>query len=400
MALSQKIQNQSLQALTAAYSKKKLTPEQVQRLTALNTLAATNDVRLSQQSPRVINLVAAQLQKSFPKSSRKNVVDFMYSLVVEQMDRETDENKRQHGAQGRFDQKNIHQRGLRDQLQDHDMTLLMPKSHGNVEVLAPVNRFDRSTDVVQEGIAAALQDKRINHVVIPVGPGHWRGMYLTKPVDGKGNYQLELFDPYGSIGANAIKQLSLDLLQKCGIKPSQITIKTTGPTHPQTDGYACGDFTCAYSNKKMKEFGASDKHYNQALITALDLQGNKNDSLRQASRKVTQALPEPQVRIPVVQSTRVDTHTSRGDTPTKPSTDRMSKLTTAEKKIFTATTSAQQNPSAFYKDAVYHLIKGRQSIFSQASKAIKKEKSEALSSEELAAKLQAEEFRDAGFKPR
>ena len=391
MPLSQKIQNQSLQRLLFIYSKNKLTLEDKELLEAINTLAASNDVALGMQSRAVINLIGDQLKKRSPKSSGPNVAALIYSMVIEQMDRETDENKRKHSAQGQFDQKNIHQRNLHDQLQDHDITLLMPKSHGNIEVLAPVNRFDRSTEVVQEGIAVALKDKKINHVVIPIGPGHWRGTYLTKPVDVKGKYQLELFDPYGPHGAVAIKETILGLLKKCGINESQITITTTGPTHPQQDGYACGDFTCAHSHKKMKDFGAQATAYNPDLITALERQGNKEDSLRHASREVTKALPEPQVRAPVIQEKLVET-------PAKPIE---SKFTPQEKSIFTTTISAQKNPSSAYKQEIESLIKSRQSIFAQAYAAIKKEgQAQPLSDEELAAKLQAEELGNAGFKPK
>ncbi|EHL31589.1 hypothetical protein [Legionella drancourtii] len=385
MPLSQKIQNQSLNTLMSNYSSKKLTHEGIERLKAVNAMAAFNDVALSMQSPKVITIIGDQLEKTFPESSRPNVATLIYSMVIEQMDREADENKRKHQAQGHFSLQYIHQRTLRDQLQDHDMNLLMPKSQGNIEVLAPVNRFDRSTEVVQEGIATALKNKDINHIVIPIGPGHWRGIYLTKPVDVNSKYQLELFDPYGPIGADTIKKTTLNLLQKCGINENQITIKTTGPTHPQQDGYACGDFTCAYSHKKIKEFGATV--YNQNLITALEHQGNKEDSLRHTSHKVSQTLQAPR---PIIQQKQEEITQSIE-----------SKLTSQEQKIFTTTISAQINPSIAYKQEIASLIKNRHSIFTQANAAIKKEEAaQPLSDEELAAKLQAEEFRNAGFKPR
>ncbi|MDR3443428.1 MAG: hypothetical protein P4L65_10500 [Legionella sp.] len=382
MSLSQKIKDQSLQTLISHYSPKKLTLEGRERLKALNTLAAVNGVALSMQSAAVINLIYKQLENSFPKSSRPDVVASIYSLVIEQMDRETYENKRKHQAQGSFERKNIHQRKLHDQLQDHDMNLLMPKSHGDIEVLAPVNRFDTSIDAVREGITAALKNKEINHVVIPIGPGHWRGIYLTKPVDAKGIYQLELFDPYGPNGATAIKQMTLDLLAKCGIQKTHIAIKETGPTHPQQDGYACGDFTCAHSHKKMKEFGAKSMAYNQELITALEGDGNKKDSLRHTSRKVTTALNTPVILSKVVE---------------KPLEN---KLTPQEENILTTTISAQKNPSVAYKQEIASLIKNRHSIFAQANTArYKEEKAQPLSDKELATKLQAEELSNAGFKP-
>lgn len=269
--------------------KKKLPPKSRKLLEAVNALAAKESVALGAQSDEVIQLVGKQLEKSFDESSLQDVAISIYSLVIERMDRETDENRRRHRAQGRYDQKYIHERSLRDQLQDHDMSLLMPKPYGKIEVLGPVNRFDsRSVEAVQEGIALALQNKNINHIFIPIGPGHWRGFYLTRPVDGKGKYQLELFDPYGPRGANAIREMTLALLKKCGIDASQIRITGKGPMNLQQDAYACGDFTAAFSHKKMKELGAPAAAYNQDLIKVLDTQGNKNDVLRRATRGISQ----------------------------------------------------------------------------------------------------------------
>ncbi|HHF7372948.1 hypothetical protein [Legionella bozemanae] len=290
MALSEEYQKKSLENFIKRYNKK-LTAQSKILLDAVNKLAASYDVPLGFQSDDVIELVGKQLAKPFDASSLQNVAASIYSMVIEQNDREKNINMSKHHAQGRFDLKYIHQRSLRDQLQDHDMSLLMPKSHNNIEVLGPVNRFDSgSIEAAQEGLNLALKNKHFDHIFIPIGPGHWRGFYLTKPVGGKGKYHLELFDPFGPSGADAIKDIALDLLKECGIDKSQITIETTGPTHPQRDMYACGDFTCAYSHKKMKALGAPNSVYNQDLITILDSRGNKGDSLRYASREISSRL--------------------------------------------------------------------------------------------------------------
>ncbi len=382
MSLSMQIKNQSLEDLSsicANNSSKK--DKRLLLLEDLNALAASVDVSLNMQSPAVIKLIVEQVGKPFTGVTHQHAVESIYSLIIEQMDRETDQNKRAHSAQGHFDQKNIHQRNLRDELQDHDMTLLMPKSHGNIEVLASVNRFEQSTVAIQDGITAALSDEKINHVIFPVGPGHWRGVYLTKPTDDQGKYQLELFDPYGPIGADAIKQFALELLKPYKINEKNITITTTGPTYPQKDNYACGDFTCAHSHKKMKEFGAKNEDYNQDLMAAMEKQGNKDDSLRHASRLSTEFPPDIARKL-------VGTTVER-------------ELTPQEKRIFTTTISAQQNPSVAYKQEIDSLIRNRHSIFSQADAALKKEKeAQPLSDEEYAAKLQAEELTNAGFNPR
>ena len=225
MALSNKIKTRSLNYLEATYFNKRLTSQQTILLSELNQLASDNNVVLSQQSQAVIDLVLTQLQNS------TNAIT-IYALVNEQMDKDTYENQCRHRAQGSFDNKPIHERALRDQLQDHDMTLLMPKSHNHIEVLAPLNRFDQSTSLVQQAIASALTNDEVKHVIIPVGPGHWRGIYLTKPSHDNPKYKLELFDPYGAHGAEAIKALSQHLLTSCGIKKDQIQMGVTGIALP------------------------------------------------------------------------------------------------------------------------------------------------------------------------
>lgn len=271
--------------------KKALSRKGLERLQAVNRLAAKHNIALGAQSDKVIDLVGNHLEQSFRESASEDVAAFIYALAIEQMDRETDENRRMYGNQSRYDRKYIHQRSLRDQLQDHDMTRLLPKSDGHIEVLGPVNRFDSSSiGAAQEGINLALQQQRYKHIFIPIGPGHWRGAYLSKPGDGTGQYQLELFDPYGPRGANAIRHMTLGLLKQCGINERQISITLTGPIKPQQDGYACGDFTCAYSHKKMQELDAPSTACNQELINVLDTHGNRDDLLRHATRGVSETL--------------------------------------------------------------------------------------------------------------
>ncbi|MGQ3890067.1 hypothetical protein ACQUW5_13680 [Legionella sp. CNM-1927-20] len=296
MPLSQECRDKSLADLINYYQRKQiLTGQQITLLKEINNLAAADGdgIFLSEQTDKVRaiigqGLIGQRLKGQFDESSCKEVASSIYTKVIEQLDREKVENQRLYRRAGNFNQKYIHQRHLKDELQDHDMVLLMPKSHGNIEVLAPINRFDKkSIEAVQQGLFAALKSKQIKHIVIPIGPGHWRSIYLTKPDNDTDNYELELFDPYGPIGAIAIQGIALELLKRCGIDIDKVTVKTTGPTHPQGDSYACGDFTCAYSHKKMQEFGAPNTAYNQELINVLDTEGNRQDALRHKTREVS-----------------------------------------------------------------------------------------------------------------
>ncbi|MCW8400827.1 hypothetical protein OQJ26_18755 [Legionella sp. PATHC038] len=296
MALSKERQKLCLEELKKR-CKNKLTAKKQQLLTAINEFAAARDISLGFQSDEVINIISKNLEIDFEESSLPDVVASIYSEISDQFDRETAVVQRRHRDQGSYDAVYIHQRTMHDQLQDHDMDRLMPQSYGNIEVLASADRYDPTSLDVQDYLMAALKNEGIKHIFIPVGPGHWRGIYLTKPDNAAGKYELELFDPFGPKGASGIKDFTLNLLAKCGIKESQITITLTGPTYPQRDVYACGDFTCAYSHKKMKEHGAPSSAYNQDYLKVLETQGNKNDVLRQKSRELSQGFKTKPVAI-------------------------------------------------------------------------------------------------------
>lgn len=292
MPLSQKIIDDSLFILLSNYYNQNYTDKGILCLHILNALAAENDLVLGYQSPEVINLIFSELTNISPQLPHSSIVQSIYSLILNLINLETCKNKLLHQSQGKFDARTIDQRDMKDQLHDEDMTLLMPKSDGAIEIFAPLNRFDSSTNVIQQAIIIALKHKKINRIIVPIGPDHWRGVYLSKPVNDTDNYLLELFDPYGPTGTGQIKEFTLTLLKKSGIPEQKITIKTTGPTFPQKDNYSCGDYTCAYSHKKMKEFGAANTAYNAYLINVLEYQGNNGHFLREAIRELSKEMTE------------------------------------------------------------------------------------------------------------
>ena len=433
MSLTQEIQEKDLKQLMKAYSAtldhdepEPLVLQQSQLLTHIFGLAAEEDISLVRQAPTIIRSVFKQVKAVPPHTDLHVASQEIYGTVVKELNQQTDVNRKGHKAQGKFDQVGLHRRRPSDQMQDHDMTQVMPSSHGNIEVLAVLNQHDRSTDLVREAVLAAIQNPKIKHVVIPIGPGHWRGMYLTKPAVGQTQYQLELFDPYGPKGASAIRSLTLGLLKKCGIKEEQVTIKFTGPTHPQKDVYACGDFTCAHSHKKMKDFGAPEANYNKALITALEQRGNDRGSLRHATCIATAAFEQAKLRQsvvnrPTVEKTKISQPVQLAPIMSQelqaqlverietPEEIIEKTLDPQEKKVFEATSNVQkavvmdqsEGTRINYKQELACLIKSRNSIFDKADSAAKKEgKAEHLDDEELAAKLQAQEFISAGLQRR
>jgi hypothetical protein len=392
MPLSSQLVDDSFTTLKTIWESKGLSDTlMIERLKAINDLAAKNNILLGDQSEAVIDLLMKQLNHPHHDTEAQKAAVSIFAIIKKQLDDEKQAAQHSHRAAGHFDTQKLYQRAVKDQMQDHDVTQLMPKSHGSVEVLGVLNRSgnDYSSKAIQKGISEALANKHIEQIYFPVGPGHWRGVYLSKPKNGKEKYELELFDPFGPSGAVAIKDFTVDLLKNCGIKADQLSVHLTGPTHQQNDFYACGDFVCAYSNKKMKESGAAKEAYNAHLIEVLERHGNQHDLLRDASRQVSSGHVKAtrQAQPDALQKTQKEE---------LPPSDYG--LTQQEKLIFDATLNSQTDASKAYKEQIASLIKSRQSIFDSAAKVAGK-KEGTLSSEELAAKLQAEELTKAGFKP-
>lgn len=289
MALSSVIKLESYNSLVLRYTDQ-LNETDKQVLELINDIAAEDDIPLYKQhiniTDHLIKLIkASQTEKNDDLLGTSFLI---YSLVTELMASQSVVNRNRHLSQGHFDLTALHHRAIRDQMQDHDMTLIMPKSTGNISVFAVLNRFDPSSaDSIHDVLASELFNDNIDHIIIPVGPGHWRGVYLTKPSPELDEvlFDVELFDPYGPTGAAALDAYTLNLLANCGIPKELINIRHTGPAHPQGDAYSCGDFTNAHSHKKMKEFGAPKGNYNENLVNTLENFGNIYDTLRFMTRE-------------------------------------------------------------------------------------------------------------------
>ncbi|WP_298627568.1 DUF456 domain-containing protein [uncultured Legionella sp.] len=294
MALTAEIQRKSYNALLLRF-KAQLNETDEQLLSLINDIAAANNIALNRQNDGTLNQLI-KLIKSSKSEKNKDLTEtafMIYNLITELMAEQSAQNLKKHLSAGRFDLTPLHLRTLRDQMQDHDMSLSMPRSTGTISVLAVLNQHDPgSAFAIQDTLASELFNEEIRHIIIPIGPGHWRGMYLTKPLEDGLFYDLELFDPYGPAGAYAIDSYTLNLLEQCNLPREFIRIRHTGPAHPQGDAYSCGDFTNAYSHKKMKEFGASEVHYNETLVATLDNFGNKDNVLRFMTREETKKLSE------------------------------------------------------------------------------------------------------------
>ena len=253
-----------------------LTTPQTELLGRINQLAVDEELRLADQSDAALNILLKQINENAPKAPIE-----IYNLVKTTIEKENTEARQKAARSARNTTVPLHKANLHSEMHDQDITAIMPKSFGAIEVLASLNLSDpQSTALFQESLEALINDNQINHIFVPVGPGHWRGFYLSKPKDGSEPYQLELFDSCGTEGAKSIQTQIEALLT---IAPVNITL--TEPPVKQTEGYSCGDYVCAYSHQKMQEIHP-DAPVNEKLIFALK-QGNQNDHLRKATRKVS-----------------------------------------------------------------------------------------------------------------
>lgn len=296
MALSSNIILESYNSLVLKYAAQ-LNETDKQLLGLVNNIAAENNIALHLQAAGITNPLINLIKGSQTANNNDlpGTAGLIYTLITELMEAQTNINRGKHLAQGRFDLTPLHTRSLRDQMQDHDMTLSMPQSTGTISVLAVLNRFDPSSAIaIEDFLASDIFNEHVNHIIIPVGPGHWRGVFLTKQYDELGDvsYDLELFDPYGPTGATSIEDYTLNILTNCGLPRESINIRYTGPAHPQGDAYSCGDFTNAYCHKKMKEYGALKGSYNEHLINTLENLGNVDDALRLMTREETRKIKD------------------------------------------------------------------------------------------------------------
>ena len=352
-------------------------------LTALYAKLADelDNIALDRQTPDIIATAIQEVKSQADNADFDGAVAHLFTVVKKKLQKQSDETHEAFASQqelGVFNDLPLHERNLTDELQDHDMVFLMPKSASNMEVLSPANLDDQaSLATIAQGINLALVKGDIEHIIFPIGPGHWRGACLTKPREENHNrYKLELFDSFGPISAQAIQQQVTKLLTDSGIDPSRVDTTFYEPPNLQNDYYACGDFTCAYCHTKMQELGAT-REYNQTLIDTLVNHGNENGALRAVTRHISQARLNGHAPVVAPSPALVDT----------------------AKKVAGKAAPVVSAQSEKYKNLLEGILNKREEIFDAAEKVkIKEKKSEQLTDEELAIKLQAEELENSGYR--
>lgn len=281
---------------------------------------------------------------------------------------------------GDYTSKPLHQRKSKSWFEDHDISQFMPKSTANIDVLAPMSLYDLDFKKLDEFLRPSIENKEFEHIIFPLGPGHWRAITLTKPTMNQSKFTLEIFDSYGQSSAKKVLPFLKDLLQRCDIAWENIHIKLTTAPVIQRDGYSCGDYTCAYSHQKMLNLGAPQQEVNMVLVHALQ-NGNDQDALRKSFLE--------QSKNPMLQVTpaAVVPHISTTVEPEKSIPPAMTEKPT---EVVAHTT---------YNKHVEELLSMKETLFKRAKIARRKQKQNTpLSDEELATILQVEEIKKAGYR--
>lgn len=288
-------------------------------LKKINSFCARESVALNRQSEKCLDILYSGLAQ-MSAQDEDTIAEQIFQAIEEQLNIESGRNQVATRSAGAFNGALIHRRGIFEQLEDHDMTALMPKTSKTIDVLAPVDQQQPIAPII-EGLRQAISNEQIKHIFIAIGPNHWRGVYITKPTPPDQTYHVELFDPFGTPASQRDKGLQtfvMGLLRNVRININKNELRHTGPRIPQKDGYACGDFVCAYSHLKMQLIDNTAR-VNQTLINALS-QGNGNsrdnhplrDAIRAESQKLSAATaaPAPTQAAAEVKETRATTATA------------------------------------------------------------------------------------------
>lgn len=283
MAISVELQEESYKTLIRTYSNR-LKEEQYKILDEIVKLAAAEDIHLCRQEKLLLNEIISDIVKANKDAKA------IYDNFKKKYDNLSLVNQKIHQTRRGYSNLPLHLRWNQDRelLQDHDMTLLMPNSTETITILAPVDTAQIQTlEAIQIGIQKALEDKSIQHIFMAIGPGHWRGFYLTKLSAESATYELELFDSFGPNGAKYIENFVFSkLLQPLNIQKNQVQISHTGPKVIQKDCYSCGDFVIAHTHEKMRDKGAAESDYNASFIEAI----KTSNQLRAVTIKETKQL--------------------------------------------------------------------------------------------------------------
>lgn len=193
-------------------------------------------------------------------------------------------------ANGQFDSIPLHLKSGPVELTDKDVTKLMPSSAGNIEVLAAIHLSSTKSSIpVLDQVINSFVNRDIGHIVLPVGPGHWRGVHISKPTEDNPNYHVEVSDSMGVDSAQRINGLIKEIFSSQGIENYEV--EYAAPKVPQKDAYSCGDFMCSYAHKKVQALAPDAGNTSLKMIEAYDTaNGNADAGLRGQIKKIDSSL--------------------------------------------------------------------------------------------------------------
>lgn len=370
-------------------------------ITAVVEVACSNNVRitLEHQMTKDILYKNIPVYRDFPESEISKIAQNIFYQINHAM--ANDKSASILANNGSYSLKPIHERERNAWLEDHDILHFMPKSIGNIDILAPMDRNLPIQNMISF-LSPPLTNPNIQHLLFPLGLGHWRSIALTKPSANKPRYMLEIFDSFGKESAKIVQQYLLNILSQCGIPTKEIDVKLSTCVVPQKDTFSCGDFTCAYSHQKMLDFGAPAENVNIVLINALNT-GNQDNNLRKTLLEISNA------PAPAASKTTLATTPSNAPSPAVSETtlattpSNAPALAVSETRLTKAPSNAPAPVASENKLALNNHIKEllaiKDSLFKSAQDAQKKQQSnQPLTDEELATILQVEEFKKAGYR--
>lgn len=189
---------------------------------------------------------------------------------------------------GDFDSLALHESSFHSEMTGLQVASLMPGSdvEKGLEVFAPLqSNVPETFHALSVPLADAMKKPSVKAILIPVGPGHWRQVAITKAQNPTDKHQVEIFDSFGEGSAKGIEGAVKALLLQSGQDLDNYNITFKGAKHRQSDGYSCGDYAVAHAHEVAQKMDAA---YDEKVVRTLNQEGNHNGALRKTMRQKSQ----------------------------------------------------------------------------------------------------------------
>ena len=247
-----------------------LSPPQSKLLEKVIRLAAKNDIALDKQRDDYFNIVldaVCTLQPSISEGELQQQAERTWRQMDEKLREDSRIALAHHANDARQftdDQIPLHQHDNKNNmwLINKYIEHLMPKETPQFVVLTPIMRNSLQTIELRN----YLNNPRVESIVLPVGPGHWRLVHIKKEhSDDNPSLTVSIFDSFGQDSAKSITLNVTEWLHTQTTLPYKILYDA--PEHPQHDGYSCGDFVIAKAHQLAQDANVT---HEPAFVRALD----------------------------------------------------------------------------------------------------------------------------------